>query len=66
MKGPLDKKFTVIGKTEKQSNELNPAFKNVFKVDYYFEKEQIMKFEIVDANNVKKPELVGELVVTLA
>ena len=40
MKAPSDKKFTLIGKTESISNNLDPEFKKVFIIDYCFEKEQ--------------------------
>ena len=38
------KHYTVIGKTELIMNNLNPDFTKFFTIDYFFEKEQILKF----------------------
>jgi hypothetical protein len=40
--------YSLVGKTECISNNLNPDFAKSFIVNYYFEKEQYMKFEVFD------------------
>lgn len=42
--------FTLIGKTEMILNNLNPDFTKTFMIDYFFEKEQIIKFEVYDVD----------------
>ena len=44
-------RFTMIGKTEMILNNLNPDFAKVFIIDYFFEKEQIIRFEVYDVDN---------------
>lgn len=41
----------MIGKTEMVLNNLNPDFTKNFIIDYYFEKEQQIKFEVYDVDN---------------
>ena len=43
--------FTLIGKTEMILNNLNPDFTKTFLIDYFFEKEQIIKFEVYDVDH---------------
>lgn len=43
-----NKKWTKIGDTEIVWDNLNPNFLKTFIIDYYFEKQQHMRFEIYD------------------
>lgn len=43
----------LIGKTEKINNNLNPDFSTFIECDYYFEKEQHIKFMVYDIDNEK-------------
>ncbi len=36
--------YYLVGKTEMIKNNLNPDFVTTIKIDYYFEKEQFIKF----------------------
>ena len=44
------KNYTLIGKTEMILNNLNPDFTKHFTIDYFFEKEQWIKFEVYDVD----------------
>ncbi|XP_066930296.1 copine-9-like isoform X2 [Clytia hemisphaerica] len=58
-----------IGQTEVMKNELNPTFVKSFTVDYYFEEQQMIKFEVYDedssSNNVKNHDFLGCFVTSL-
>jgi len=43
--------FTFVGKTEMILNNLNPDFTKTFIIDYFFEKEQILKFDVFDVDS---------------
>lgn len=43
--------YTFVGKTEMILNNLNPDFTKFFIVDYYFEREQWLKFEVYDVDS---------------
>ncbi len=58
-------KYTLIGKTEMILNNLNPDFAKVFIIDYFFEKEQIIKFEVYDVDNTGL-EHIGNLETTIS
>ena len=60
------KAYTLIGKSEIISNSLNPDFTKSFIVNYHFEREQFLRFEVFDIDNFKKNELVGNFETTLA
>lgn len=47
------KPYSLIGKTEMVLNNLNPDFTKTFSIDYYFEKEQWIKFEVYDVDDTK-------------
>jgi hypothetical protein len=55
----------VIGKTEMVLNNLNPDFTKVFVLDYFFEKEQIIKFEVYDVDT-NALEHIGTLETTIS
>ena len=40
----------MLGKTEMINNNLNPDFVKTFTLDFYFEKEQWIKFEVYDVD----------------
>lgn len=58
-------RYTMIGKTEMILNNLNPDFTKVFVIDYFFEKEQIIKFEVYDVDNTGL-EHIGSLETTIS
>lgn len=42
--------YMLVGKTEVIDNNLNPDFTKHFKIDFYFEKEQWLKFDVYDVD----------------
>ena len=60
VKGDGDKKFKTVGRTETINNNPNPAFKKVFEVDYYFERNQEILVEVYDADSDDDDDLIGE------
>lgn len=65
IKDAKSKNYTLIGKTEMILNNLNPDFTKTFTIDYYFEKEQWMKFEVYDVDNTSL-EHIGNSEATIA
>ena len=59
------KQYTLIGKTEMVLNNLNPDFTKTFTIDYYFEKEQWIKFQVYDVDETEL-EHIGDCETTLA
>ena len=59
------KQYSLIGKTEMILNNLNPDFTKTFTIDYYFEKEQWIKFEVYDVDETEL-EHIGDCETTLA
>jgi hypothetical protein len=53
MKDKTGKSWTYIGKTEIIQNNLNPDFSQYVECDYYFEREQQMKFTVYDIDNAR-------------
>jgi Ca2+-dependent lipid-binding protein len=51
--------YTEIGKTEMINNNLNPDFTTSFTINYFFEREQILKFEVYDIDFNGGQELIG-------
>jgi hypothetical protein len=43
--------YSFIGKTEMILNNLNPDFTKTLVLDYFFEKEQWIKFEVYDVDD---------------
>ncbi len=43
--------YGLLGKTEMILNNLNPDFVKTFTLDYFFEKEQWIKFEVYDVDD---------------
>jgi Ca2+-dependent lipid-binding protein len=56
--------FLFIGKTETIDNNLNPNFKKSFFVDYIFETQQDIRFEVMDEDdktNDKNDDFIGKI-----
>ena len=51
-------KWISIGETETLENSLNPIFVRYFNIDYYFERNQKIKFEVYDIDLTTK-EFIG-------
>ena len=60
------KPYSLLGKTEQIDNNLNPDFTKTFTIDYYFEKEQWVKFEVFDVDGPTSLEHIGDCETTLA
>ena len=45
--------FTLVEKTEDIRENLNPKFCKAFIIDFIFEKEQILRFDVVDIDGTK-------------
>jgi len=58
-------KWDFIGKTETRMNNLNPNFRTTFTLDFIFEVQQILKFEVVDFDDSTSSELIGMVETTL-
>ena len=65
LKDAKNKNYTMIGKTEIINNNLNPDFTKTFTIDYYFEKEQWVKFEVYDVDSMSL-EHIGNCETTLS
>jgi len=48
-----------LGMTETIQNNVNPVFTKALKIDYYFERHQLLRFEILDNDGNDKYEMVG-------
>lgn len=42
--------YELLGRTERIKNDLNPTFKTVISIDYFFEEFQELQFRVVDAD----------------
>mmetsp|Transcript_807 Transcript_807/g.1443 ORF Transcript_807/g.1443 Transcript_807/m.1443 type:complete len:131 (-) Transcript_807:57-449(-) len=51
--------WTFHGQTEIIKNNLDPDFKESFTLSYYFEKQQLIKFEVYNEDNDNQFEIVG-------
>jgi Ca2+-dependent lipid-binding protein len=60
-----DSSWVDIGKTEVIDNQLNPDFCTTFTLNYYFEKEQIIKFEMHDHDDGIKDDFIGRCETTI-
>jgi Ca2+-dependent lipid-binding protein len=54
-----NKQWAILGQTEVQQNTLNPNFTKSICVNYFFEKQQIVKFEVRDDDSGDGEQLVG-------
>ena len=57
--------YRKLGKTECIQNNLNPDFTKNFTVDYYFEKEQTMKFDVYDVDSATSRDYIGSIEVPM-
>lgn len=57
--------YALLGKTEMVLNNLNPDFVKTFTLDYFFEKEQWIKFEVYDVDT-NELEHIGNCETTIA
>ena len=64
--GRHSQQYTLLGKTEMIMNNLNPDFVKTFTVEYFFEKEQSLKFEVYDVDGPSTLEHIGNAELTLA
>ena len=55
-----DSDWNLLGQTETQQNVLNPQFTDTIKLNYYFQRKQIVKFECYNADAGGAEELVGK------
>jgi len=59
MQNQANQGYFFIGQTEMINNNLNPDFTNSVEVNYYFEKEQHLRFEVYDIDSPSKKNLIG-------
>jgi hypothetical protein len=43
--------WALVGRTEVVNNNLNPDFSTFIEVDYYFEREQLIRFDVYDIDD---------------
>ena len=48
-----------IGKTEMIKECLNPIFRTTLKVDFIFEKVQMLRFDVLDIDKKGKHDMIG-------
>lgn len=48
-----------FGHTETRDDDLNPDFAKNFTMNYYFEKHQPLKFEVIDDDGTLNSDLIG-------
>ena len=49
----------MVAKTEIIKNNLNPDFQQALTIDYFFERKQELKFEMIDDDGGGKFDLIG-------
>ena len=54
-----------IDQTEKIDNNLNPEFDKFFTLSYFFERQQHLKFEVIDDDGGGKFDMIGSIETTL-
>jgi Ca2+-dependent lipid-binding protein len=64
MKEKSQNKWILIGKTETMLNNLNPDFTTFIECNYYFEKEQHLKFKVWDVDE-KDRDFIGQVETTI-
>lgn len=57
--------FTELSRTEVKNNELNPVWSTSLTLDYHFEVQHHLKFQVLDHDD-SKPEDLGSVLTTLA
>ena len=58
-------RWTEKGRTEMISDNLNPNFSKTFVVDYIFEKQQHIKFEVIDIDGPNEFDFIGDCYTTV-
>jgi len=64
-KEPLPE-WQISGQTETMKDNLNPDFTKNFTLNYYFQKQQQLKFEVLNEDDGGAMELVGMVETTFA
>lgn len=59
------RKWALVGSTEHILNNLNPDFKTGLVMDFFFEKNQILKFDVLDDDGGGSFEMIGSYETTL-
>ena len=59
IKAEKDKKWSYIGQTPHITNCLDPTFLKPFTINYQFERNQKLKFEVFDYDDVTDHDLIG-------
>lgn len=59
LKSEHETTWQCLGRTETIWNNLNPDFLKFFRVNYYFEKNQFVRFEIYEQDDDDNHELIG-------
>ena len=54
-----------LGQTEQIKDDLNPDFKTRFNVNYFFEKRQRLKFQMIDWDGDGEFDTIGSIETTL-
>jgi Ca2+-dependent lipid-binding protein len=68
MKNEMTNKWEMFDKTETVREQLNPDFHKSFKMDYYFETNQPLKFVVLDYDGdekAKSDDFLGSTIVNL-
>ena len=59
MQNEKTKQWVLIGETERVMNNLNPNFQRSINVVYFFEKHQVLKFDVLDDDGKNSFDTVG-------
>ena len=54
-------KWVKLGQTEQIHNHLSPNFRTRFTINYFYERVQLLKFEVVDVDGDGTFDLIGEV-----
>ncbi len=65
VKDRTSKDWYLCGKTEVINNNLNPDFSKFIECDYYFEREQHVRFMLWDVDSTAKREFIGKCETTI-
>ena len=59
LRAEKDTKWNKVGETEKVMNSLDPNFTKPFSVNYMFERNQLIRIEVYDYDDVTDHDLIG-------
>ena len=62
---PISKTWCLVGKTEVINNNLNPDFSKFIECDFYFEREQNLKFIVYDIDSSTSKDHIGNVETTI-